>query len=193
MVFICSPYKGDTKTNLERAKIYCQKANTYSKIPIAPHLYFTQFLDDNTFIGRADGMYMGLNMMELCDEIWVFADELSEGMIEETKKAKELNLPMKFFNLNQDEINDDNFLIHPEIGPAYKRLISENYGHWFNIESANVNYPSNCEKCPNYKQHKPCVVNEGDSVKRTDKAISSVEKANVRITTWAKRIGGIKR
>jgi len=44
-IFICSPYRGDEKKNLENVKRYCRDA-AYDGIPIAPHLYFTQFLDE---------------------------------------------------------------------------------------------------------------------------------------------------
>ena len=44
-IFICSPYRGDEKKNLENVKRYCRDA-AYDGIPIALHLYFTQFLDE---------------------------------------------------------------------------------------------------------------------------------------------------
>lgn len=41
-------------------------------VPIAPHIYFTQFLDDTNPTERALGMEAGLALLDMCDEIWVY-------------------------------------------------------------------------------------------------------------------------
>lgn len=128
MVFICSPYRGDKKKNLENAIEYCRRADTYNKIPIAPHVYFTRIFRIEDWRSRFTGMYWGKYLMQYCKEIWIFCNELTEGMIEEIAEAKKLGIDMKFFNLIQEEINNDNYLIHTEIGPAYRRLIAEYFG-----------------------------------------------------------------
>ncbi len=107
-------------------------ADVYSKLPIAPHVYFTRvFPDENAWHDRYIGMYWGKQLMADCKEIWIFCNELTEGMIEEIAEAKRLGIEMKFFNVEREEINDDNYLIHTEIGPAYRRLISQYYGESF--------------------------------------------------------------
>ena len=55
-IFICSPYRGDVKKNIENVKRYCSYFS-YEGIPIAPHLYFTQFLDER--YDRYKGMRWG--------------------------------------------------------------------------------------------------------------------------------------
>lgn len=35
-VYICSPYRGDTETNVENARKYCRAAVELSCLPIAP-------------------------------------------------------------------------------------------------------------------------------------------------------------
>lgn len=47
IIYICSPYFGDTKTNVENAKRYSRFAVDKHYLPIAPHIYFTQFMDDS--------------------------------------------------------------------------------------------------------------------------------------------------
>ena len=101
-------------------------------IPFAPHLYFPQFLDEE--FERWKGLYWGKQIMKECKEIWIFCDELTEGMIEEIEEAKKLGLEMKFFNRKKEEINNANYLIHREIGPAYRRVIAEYYGDRFYFE-----------------------------------------------------------
>jgi len=53
-VFICSPYRPvgedpetELRKNIDQAKRACRLAVSRGLIPLAPHLYFTQFLDDN--------------------------------------------------------------------------------------------------------------------------------------------------
>lgn len=48
LVYICSPCRGDIEKNIEKAQRYCREAVELwdDVIPIAPHVYFTQFLDD---------------------------------------------------------------------------------------------------------------------------------------------------
>ena len=39
LVYICSKYRGDIKTNVENARKYCRFALDNMTIPTAPHLY----------------------------------------------------------------------------------------------------------------------------------------------------------
>ena len=47
IVYICSPYAGDTESNVKAAREYSRFAVDMGYIPFAPHLLFPQFLDDN--------------------------------------------------------------------------------------------------------------------------------------------------
>ena len=48
LVYICSPYSGDIAANTEKAKRYCRFAVDNHAIPIAPHLLFPQFMNEET-------------------------------------------------------------------------------------------------------------------------------------------------
>ena len=48
LVYICSPYSGDTEGNTEKARRYSRFAADAGTIPIAPHLLFPQFLSEET-------------------------------------------------------------------------------------------------------------------------------------------------
>lgn len=96
-VYICSRLRGDIEKNTEKARQYCRDAMLLypEVVPIAPHIYFTQFFDDTDPTGRSIGMEAGLALLELCDEIWVFGVEnLSEGMRNEIEYAKLHHLPI---------------------------------------------------------------------------------------------------
>ena len=56
MVYICSPYSGDVAGNVENARRYSRFTFEQGYIPIAPHLLFTQFLDDSDPMEREMGM-----------------------------------------------------------------------------------------------------------------------------------------
>ena len=98
LVYICSPCRGDIEKNIEKAQRYCREAVELwdDVIPIAPHVYFTQFLDDTKPEERAAGMDMGLSLLAMCDELWVYGIENpSEGMRNEIEYAKQHQIPIR--------------------------------------------------------------------------------------------------
>ena len=46
LVYVCSPYAGDVKTNVKNAKRYSRFAVDENAIPVTPHLLYPQFMDD---------------------------------------------------------------------------------------------------------------------------------------------------
>ena len=63
--------------------------------PMAPHLMFPQFLNDNDPEQRDAGIRMGLQMLRRCDELWLCGDVISNGMAEEEKLARRLGVPVR--------------------------------------------------------------------------------------------------
>jgi len=57
-IYICSPLRGNAKQNIKEAKKYCRYVVNKGSIPIAPHIYFTQFLDDGIKKERNLGIKM---------------------------------------------------------------------------------------------------------------------------------------
>lgn len=99
LVYVCSPYRGDSKKavkkNVKRARKYCRLVAQQGGIPFAPHLLFTQFLDDANPRNRRMGLRLGLAMLKRCDELWVFGKP-SEGMASEIAYAMKLGLPVRW-------------------------------------------------------------------------------------------------
>lgn len=94
-VYICSPYRGDVETNVQNARKYCRAAVELSCLPIAPHLLFPQFLDDDNPRERERGMIMAHELIFMCDELWVFGlDNPSEGMGKEICRAEGAGVPV---------------------------------------------------------------------------------------------------
>jgi hypothetical protein len=96
MVFVCSPYRGDVEANIAFAKRCCLEVIKAGKTPFAPHLYFTQFLDDNIPEERERGINCGLEVLSLCSEIWVFGDKITEGMQAEIDDAEQHGIVVKY-------------------------------------------------------------------------------------------------
>lgn len=104
-IFVCSPYRPTSKTeecrkdelaaNISRAKNACRILAMLGILPLAPHLYFTQFLKDEDAQERNNGMKFGMRWLEDADELWVFGSTITEGMAAEIEKAHELNKPVR--------------------------------------------------------------------------------------------------
>ena len=92
LIFVCSPYRGDTETNVQNARRYCRLVMEQGGIPFAPHLLFTQFLSEDKAAERRRGLWMGMEMLRLCDELWAFG-EPTEGMRMEIAQAERLGIP----------------------------------------------------------------------------------------------------
>lgn len=104
LVFICSPYSGDTETNTDNARKFCRFAVDQNCIPVAPHLFFPQFLDEADEDERDLGLFFGKVLLDKCAEIWVFGDTVTAGMSSEIARAKRRNMPVRSFDINCREV-----------------------------------------------------------------------------------------
>ena len=104
IVYVCSPLAGDIKGNQARARIYCKFAVDSGRIPVAPHIYFTQFMDDNNPSERDLAIFMGIVFLTKCSEVWVFGERISIGMKMEIQKARNKGIPIRFFSEDCKEV-----------------------------------------------------------------------------------------
>jgi len=98
LIYVCSPYAGDTEYNISRAKGYCRFVVSKGNIPLATHLHFPQFMDDDDKEQRKLGLEFALFLLGKCNAVWVFGKKVTEGMAREIKEAKKRNIPIKYFN-----------------------------------------------------------------------------------------------
>lgn len=94
-VYICAPLGGDVKSNLERVKRYTRYALMCGTAPVVPHFY-ALCLDDNDQTEREIGLAAGLGMLWFCDELWVFGQDITEGMKQELQFCKHLNIKTRY-------------------------------------------------------------------------------------------------
>lgn len=101
LVYICSPFSGDISGNIERAKKYSRYAVDSKAVPIAPHLLFPQFMDDDA--ERELALFMDMVLLGKCEELWVFGELVTEGMSAEIAKAKRKNMKIRYFTEDCEE------------------------------------------------------------------------------------------
>ncbi|WP_295199047.1 DUF4406 domain-containing protein [Ruminococcus sp.] len=77
--------------------------------PFIPHFY-ALILDDSNKEERNLGMLAGLSMLWVCDAVWVFGDELTEGMKTEIRFTEKLNIKVRYISENDlrtSEVKND--------------------------------------------------------------------------------------
>ena len=104
LVYICSPFSGEVEKNIENARRYSRFAVNEGMIPLAPHLLFPQFLDDDDPDERKLGLFMGMVLLSKCAELWVFGDKVSKGMGIEIEKAKKKGQTIRYFSDACEEV-----------------------------------------------------------------------------------------
>lgn len=114
LVYIASPLSGDVEKNLEFARKACRFAIEQEVTPFAPHLLYTQMLDDNSPADRQLGIEMGSQMLGLCDELWLCGDRISAGMAGEKDLAEQLGIPVR--QINAEDILEIDFAVTKGIG-----------------------------------------------------------------------------
>ena len=110
-IYVFSPVRGDQnnpleiKNNIARAVMYSRFVYSQGHLPICPHIY----LENATGLkseaenpdNRRELLDLGLEMLTLCDELWVFGrrfgDE-SSGMRKEVVKALEKGMHVEYRN-----------------------------------------------------------------------------------------------
>ena len=104
VVYICSPYSGDVDVNINNARRYCRFAVDRGCIPLAPHLLFPQFMNDDIEAERSLAMFMNTVLLGKCAELWVFGSRISKGMQAEIFQAKRKNKCIRYFNDECEEV-----------------------------------------------------------------------------------------
>ena len=107
LVYICSPYRPVSENpvlvaneligNLKLARDAAALATFRGYKPIAPHLYYPQFLNDDDQLERELGMELGMLALARCSELWIVSARISSGMSTEIKRARELGIPVLVF------------------------------------------------------------------------------------------------
>lgn len=81
LLYVCSPYRGDTKRNKEYARKLTRAALENGFVPVTVHLYLTEVTDEQNTEERSRGMAAGMKILGKCKYILI-GDKygISEGM-----------------------------------------------------------------------------------------------------------------
>lgn len=97
IVYVCSPLSGDIDKNQQKACEYCKFVVEKGHIPMAVHLMFPRFMNDNNNIDRTKAITVGLDILARCDELWCFGEEISKGMLVELMFASNHMIKIRHF------------------------------------------------------------------------------------------------
>lgn len=122
-VFICSPMKGDVEKNLKLAKFVARVLINSGYIPVVPHLYFPQFLDDNDQYERIKGIKMGVELMKECDRMWIIGTTITNGMEYEINEAKKAKVPAILYDEKLRQIDTATILLDDRLDADYRRIV----------------------------------------------------------------------
>ena len=92
-VYIISRYRAFTESGMEFnrkvARYFCRQVVLEGKIPVAPHLFYTQFLDEDQEQERQIGLDIGIKELREADEflLIIIGGRISEGMRREICQA----------------------------------------------------------------------------------------------------------
>ncbi len=104
IVYICSPFRGDTETNIANAQKYSRFAVDEGVLPIAPHLLFPQFMNDDVPEERNQAMNFNQTILHLCQEVWVFGKSTTMGMAFEIAFAEKAGIEVKYYDKDCQEV-----------------------------------------------------------------------------------------
>ena len=62
-------------------------------LPIAPHLLFPLFVDEDT--ERELSLRLCMELVKACDELWLFGERISANMLCELETAQTLGMPVE--------------------------------------------------------------------------------------------------
>lgn len=96
IVYIAHPISGDIAGNLEKIRQIVRGINITMDdvVPFAPYWLDCHALDDDSPEERARGIRNDHELFnrKFIDEIWLYGDKISRGMLEEIKLAHQLNI-----------------------------------------------------------------------------------------------------
>ena len=97
IIYVCSQLRGDIAKNQKKACKYCRFVISRGQIPVAVHLMFPRFMNDDNESERSKAITMGLDILARCDELWCFGEKISKGMLVELMFAREYMIKIRHF------------------------------------------------------------------------------------------------
>lgn len=125
LAYICAPFRGDVKQNIEKAKEYARYVYDKGFIPITPHVMFP-FLDDEKRVERESAMQMDMELLSKCEYMYIFG-KMTEGMQKEFEFAQENGIACYMVSEKEFEKRYDKTYINwlKDKVALYKRVVPD--------------------------------------------------------------------
>ena len=113
-IILCMSKKSDKKKDIGEILLgfavlmYGMESMSGAVEPLADVPEFTHIL--TMFSNPVLGMLAGLSLLWVCDEVWAFGDEITEGMKKEILFAEKLNIKVRYISendLRKSEVQND--------------------------------------------------------------------------------------
>lgn len=102
-MIVCSPYRGDVTANVAYAERCMGDSLRRGEAPLAPHLLYTQVLDDALPEHRGAGIACGLAWLGAADVLAVYSDRgQSEGMKAEIRAAMSMGTTIDYRRIGEE-------------------------------------------------------------------------------------------
>lgn len=95
LVYICAPLRGDVEKNIEFARQKAQEVFQMGDIPVCPHLMFPPIADPENPEQDQSAREMGLRLVAVCQQVNVYGQNLTDGMLAEIEHAARLGIEVK--------------------------------------------------------------------------------------------------
>ena len=109
ITYICSPYSGQTEQETNRNIVYAVhlmgEAIKAGDVPVVPHLYLPNALDDRIETERMKAMEIGIRLLCQCRRMIVgLRFGISDGMHEEILAAVDAGMPILWIDATPEDI-----------------------------------------------------------------------------------------
>ena len=123
LVYVATPYRAYSEEVFQKQLNYTKKVSRELALnkftPIAPHLCFPSFLNDDIQEEREVGMECAKELLTTCKVVFS-STNISEGMEAEIDLAEKLNIPVYFFK-NIDELKSCMWKAKIDLGQENKK------------------------------------------------------------------------
>ncbi len=93
-VYVCHPYSGDPELNVAKVSLICRALASNNVLPIAPHLFIPQFVDEEA--DREKALELCCELLAMCDEVRVYGGQITDGMQREIGHAMQRGMRVRF-------------------------------------------------------------------------------------------------
>lgn len=100
-IYVCSPLAGEIAKNIQLARTYSETVSKIGGVPFAPHI--TEMFDDQIPKQREMGISYGIDLLKRADELWIFGNRISSGMMNEIAVAKKIDIPIYKINIQTNK------------------------------------------------------------------------------------------